>query len=257
MSSSTSAPTSAPVSPIALVTGSSRGLGRAIALKLAEQGFQIAVHYGRNEAEAQKVAAEIRALGAQAQVYGADLSTPAQAVTLVENVISDMGGLDVLVNNAGITRDGLAVRMKDEDWAAVIDTNLSSAFVASRTAIKHMMRKRTGRIINVASVVGLMGNQGQANYVASKAGLIGLTKSLAKEYGARGITVNAIAPGFIESDMTDKLPEQTKEGYLKNIPLGRFGHPEEVAALVAFLCSPEAAYISGQAIGIDGGLYPH
>ncbi|SMB95099.1 3-oxoacyl-[acyl-carrier-protein] reductase [Deinococcus hopiensis] len=242
---------------VALVTGSSRGLGRAMALSLAQAGFGVAVHYGRNQAEAEKVAEEIRALGVPVQVFGADLSAPANAGTLVESVIKEMGRLDVLVNNAGITRDTLAIRMKDEDWAAVLDTNLTSAFTASRAAIKHMMRARAGRIINVSSVVALMGNPGQANYVASKAGLIGLTKALAKEYGGRGITVNAIAPGFIASDMTAQLPDDVRQSYLASIPLGRLGQPEEVAALVTFLASDAAGYITGQAIGVDGGLYPH
>jgi len=242
---------------VALVTGSSRGLGRAIALRLAADGFDVAVHYGRNEAEARKVASEITALGRRAEVFGADLSTPANAGTLVDDVINTFGRLDVLVNNAGLTRDGLAIRMKDEDWDAVISTNLSSAFTASRAAIKHMMRARQGRIVNIASVVGLMGNPGQANYVASKAGLIGLTKALAKEYGARGITVNAVAPGFIASDMTAQLPEAVQKGYLGSIPLGRFGAPEDVAAVVAFLASAAAGYVTGQTIGVDGGLYPH
>ena len=242
---------------VALITGSSRGLGRAMALKLAQDGFDVAVHYGRNADEARKVADEAREAGVRAEVFGADLTVPANAGTLVETVIKEMGRLDVLVNNAGITRDTLAIRMKDEDWDAVIQTNLSSAFIACRAAIKHMMRARSGRIINIASVVGLTGNPGQANYVASKAGLIGLSKALAKEYGGRGITVNAVAPGFIESDMTAQLPENVQQGYLCSIPLARFGQPQEVAAVLAFLASDAAGYVTGQTIGVDGGLNPH
>lgn len=246
-----------PPQRVALVTGAGRGLGKAIALKLAADGFSVAVHYGRSSAEAEQLAEQIRTAGGAAQTFGADLSAPTNAAKLVEEIAAQMGGLHVLVNNAGITRDGLAIRMKDEDWDAVIATNLSSAFAACRAAIKIMMRSRAGRIINISSVVGLMGNPGQANYVASKAGLIGLTKALAKEYGGRNITVNAIAPGFIASDMTDALSDTQKAGYVAAIPLGRLGQAEDVAALVGFLASDAAGYITGQVIGVDGGLYPH
>ena len=242
----------------ALVTGSSRGIGRAIALELARRGYALAVHYARGEAAAREVAAEAERLGAaKVVVLGADLSERQATAELVARTASELGGLDVLVNNAGITRDGLLIRMKDDDWDAVLETNLSAVFRLTREAVKRMMKARWGRIVNVASVVGLMGNPGQANYVAAKAGLIGFTKTIAKEYGGRGITVNAVAPGFIESDMTAALPEKVQQEYLSAIPAGRFGKPEEVAELVAFLASDAAAYINGQTIAIDGGLYPH
>ena len=214
----------------------------------------MAVHYAGRESAAQDVAAEIRSSGGQASVFGADLSDRAAASSLVDRVILEFGSLEVLVNNAGITKDGLLIRMKDEDWDSVLRTNLDSAFYTCRAAIKNMMRARYGRIVNVSSIVGVQGNPGQVNYVASKAGLIGLSKALAKEYGSRGITVNAIAPGFIESDMTAELPEKVRAAYLEGIPAGRFGKPEEVAATVRFLCSSEAGYLNGQVIGVDGGM---
>ncbi len=242
----------------ALVTGSSRGIGRAVALELAARGYAVAIHYAGNEAAAQEAAAAAREAGSPlVSVHRADLSQPDAAAALIGEAKESLDGLDVLVNNAGITRDGLLIRMKDADWDEVIATNLSAVFRLTREAIKLMMKTRWGRIVNVSSIAGLMGNAGQANYAAAKAGLVGFTKSVAKEYAGRGITVNAVAPGFIESDMTDKLPEKVRAEYLAAIPAGRFGKPEEVAKLVAFLASVEAAYINGQTIVIDGGLYPH
>jgi 3-oxoacyl-[acyl-carrier protein] reductase len=242
----------------ALVTGSSRGIGKAIALELARQGYALAVHYAGNQAAAEATAAEARELGAgQVVILGADLSSPQAAQKLVADATAALGGLEVLVNNAGITRDTLLIRMKDEDWDAVIQTNLSAIFHTTREAIKLMMRSRWGRVINISSVVGILGNPGQSNYVAAKAGLIGFTRSVAREYATRGITVNAIAPGFIESDMTAKLPENVVAEYLKQIPAGRLGRPEEVAKAVAFLASDDAAYINGQTLCVDGGMTPH
>lgn len=241
-----------------LVTGSSRGIGKAIALELARRGHALAVHYAGNQGAAEATAAEARELGAkQVVVMGADLSSPQAAHKLVADASTALGGLEVLVNNAGITRDTLLIRMKDEDWDLVIQTNLSAIFHTTREAIKLMMRPRWGRVINISSVVGILGNAGQANYVAAKAGLIGFTRSVAKEYATRGITVNAIAPGFIESDMTARLPESVVAEYLKQIPAGRLGRPEEVAKAVAFLVSDDAAYINGQTLCVDGGMTPH
>ncbi len=242
----------------ALVTGSSRGIGKAIALELARRGYALAVHYAGNQAAAEVTAAEARELGAsQVVVLGADLSSPQAAQKLVADASTALGGLEVLVNNAGITRDTLLIRMKDEDWDTVIATNLSAIFHTTREAIKLMMRSKWGRVINISSVVGILGNPGQANYVAAKAGLIGFTRSVAKEYATRGITVNAVAPGFIESDMTASLPENVVAEYLKQIPAGRLGRPEEVAKAVAFLASDDAAYINGQTLCVDGGMTPH
>jgi 3-oxoacyl-[acyl-carrier protein] reductase len=239
---------------VALVTGSSRGLGRAIALELAQRGYGVAVHYVQSAGPAEAVADEVRAFGVRAEVFGADVAGAEACAVLYKDVSAAFGRVDVLVNNAGITRDTLALRMKEGDWQAVLDTNLSSAFHLSKAALRTMLREGWGRIVNVSSVVGLMGNAGQANYVAAKAGLIGLTKSLAREYGSKGVTVNAVAPGFIESDMTSKLPDELRAAYLKQIPAGRFGRPEEVATAVAFLASDDAAYINGQTLVIDGGM---
>ena len=239
---------------VVLVTGSSRGLGRAIALELSRRGHTVAVHYGRSEGPAREVAGEIEASGGRAEVFGGDVSDPEACASLVKEVTEAFGSLDILVNNAGITRDTLALRMKAEDWDAVLDTNLSGAFHLAKAALRGMLRSQWGRIVNISSVVGIRGNVGQANYVASKAGLIGLTKALAFEYAAKGVTVNAVAPGFIASDMTAELADDLKESYLSLIPAGRFGEPHEVAAAVAFLASEDAAYVNGQTLTVDGGM---
>lgn len=237
-----------------LVTGSSRGLGRAMALDFGRAGYRVAVHYARSEGPAEEVAEAVRAAGGEAAVFGADVSSAAACQTLIKEVTGKLGGLDILVNNAGITSDGLVLRMKEEAWSSVLETNLSGAFHLSKAALRGMLKNSWGRIINISSVVGVRGNAGQANYVAAKAGLIGLTKALAREYGAKGVTVNAVAPGFIESDMTAELSEDLKQGYLDEIPAGRFGRPEEVAALVSFLAGETASYINGQTVTVDGGM---
>lgn len=242
---------------VALITGSSRGLGKAMALEFGRLGYKVAVHYARSEGPAQDVAIEIRDAGGEASVFSADVSSADACASLVKSVITEMGSLDVLVNNAGITKDTLALRMKENDWTSVLDTNLSSAFYLSKTALRGMLKNNWGRIINISSVVGIMGNVGQANYVAAKAGLIGLTKALAKEYAGKGVTVNAIAPGFIESDMTANLAEDLKAAYIAQIPVGRLGQASEVAKVVAFLASTDASYVNGQTLAVDGGMVMH
>jgi 3-oxoacyl-[acyl-carrier protein] reductase len=240
---------------VALVTGASRGIGASIALELAESGAVIAVNYYPGcEDDAASVVARIESAGSHAVAFPGDVSDPASCTALVEAVVSEMGALDILVNNAGITRDGLMVRMSDEDWAAVISTNLSGVFYMTRAAGKVMMKARTGAIVNIASVVGMMGNAGQANYSAAKAGVIGLTKTTARELSSRGVRCNAVAPGFIETDMTAKLPDSVREALAGQIALGRLGSPADVASAVAFLASDEASYVTGQVLAIDGGM---
>jgi 3-oxoacyl-[acyl-carrier protein] reductase len=229
----------------ALVTGASRGIGRAIAAELADAGAAVVVSYRSGAEEAEALAEQIGGRAVQA-----DVSDPDSARTLVE----DAGDLDVLVNNAGVTRDGLLVRMSDEDWETVIDTNLASCFYTSRAAVRGMMRKRSGVIVNVSSIVGLRGNWGQTNYAASKAGIIGFTKSLARELGSRNVRANVVVPGYVTTRLTDALPEEATSAMLENTPLGRLGDPEDVAGAVRFLCSEEASFITGAVLRVDGGL---
>jgi len=237
---------------VALVTGASRGIGRAIALKLAEAGWRV-VGTATSEAGAAGITEALNAHGGRGIVLNVTEGAAAQAA--VDEIVAREGGLHLLVNNAGITRDGLSMRMKDDDWDAVLDTNLKAVFRLARAVTKPMMKQRSGRIVNITSVVGASGNAGQANYAAAKAGVAGLTRSLARELGSRNITVNCIAPGFIATDMTDVLPEAQKAALLAQIPLGRLGSPDEIAAAVAFLASPGAAYITGTELHVNGGMY--
>jgi 3-oxoacyl-[acyl-carrier protein] reductase len=241
---------------VALVTGASRGIGRAVALKLAERGAKVAVNYylSADAAQAEEVAQQIRSQGGECLLVQGDVSQPADVERMVQAAQQAFGRIDILVNNAGITRDTLILRMSEEDWDEVQNTNLRGAFLCTRAVLRSMMRQRWGRIINISSVAGIMGNAGQANYSAAKAGLIGLTKATAREIGSRNITVNAVAPGFIQTDMTKDLPESLQQEALQRIVLGRPGTPEDVAGAVAFLACDEASYITGQVLAIDGGL---
>ena len=239
---------------IAVVTGASRGIGRAIAIRLAGEGATVVINYNGSKEKAEEVKQEIEGAGGKAAVCQCNVADFDQCQAFIQKVIDEFGRIDILVNNAGITRDGLLMKMSEEDFDQVIETNLKGAFHTIRFASRQMLRQKSGRIINLSSVVGVTGNAGQANYAASKAGVIGLTKSAARELASRGITVNAIAPGFIETDMTSVLSEKVKEGAAAGIPLGAFGKPEDVAAAAAFLASDGAGYITGQVLHVDGGM---
>ncbi|HET6477594.1 MAG TPA: 3-oxoacyl-[acyl-carrier-protein] reductase [Dehalococcoidales bacterium] len=236
---------------VAIVTGSARGIGREIALRLAEAGANIVIS---DIAGAESAAEEIKKMGRRSLAVTADVSSAADVANLVEKTAGELGRIDILVNNAGIARDQLLLRMSDEDWEVVLNVNLKSVFLCTRAVLRPMIKQRWGRIISISSIVGIVGNPGQANYASSKAGIIGFTKTIAREVGSRGITVNAIAPGFIVSKMTDQLSEEQKGEMLKRIPLGSLGTPRDVAEAVAFLASEEARYITGQVLGVDGGL---
>jgi 3-oxoacyl-[acyl-carrier protein] reductase len=239
---------------IALVTGAAQGIGRDIALALAADGADVAICDVNLEA-AQKTAGDIEAKGRKSLPLKANVAASAEVTSMIDQVVEKFGRIDILVNNAGITRDGLILRMKDEDWDLVLDINLKGSFLCTKAALKYMSKQRGGTIINIASIVGAMGNAGQANYVASKAGLIGLTKTIAREYANRGVTANAVAPGFIDTAMTQALSDTVKQELAKQIPLGKLGTPEDVANAVRFLASPWASYITGQVIHVNGGMY--
>ncbi|CAN5889824.1 3-oxoacyl-[acyl-carrier-protein] reductase [soil metagenome] len=241
--------------PVAIITGGTRGIGLAIAHRLAKDGYDLVLSYRGDAQVASSAQQELESYGRGLLIVASDVSKADDAGALIETSISKFGRIDALINNAGITRDTLIMRMSEDDWDAVLTTNLKGAFLCSKAAIRPMLRQRSGRIVNLTSVVGLVGNAGQANYAAAKAGLIGLTKSVAKEVGSRGITVNAVAPGFIDTRLTEVLPQEMKDTLLKNIPLGRLGTPDDVSGAVSFLLSPDASYITGHVLTIDGGLF--
>lgn len=239
---------------VAVVTGASRGIGRAIALKLADEGAKVVVNYSGSQAKAEEVVAVIQENGGEAIAVQGSVSKTEEVTALMDAAVKTFGSLDILVNNAGITRDNLLMRMKEDEWDDVLDTNLKGVFLCTKAVTRQMMKQRAGRIINISSIVGVAGNAGQANYVAAKAGVIGLTKTTAKELASRNILVNAIAPGFIETEMTDQLPDDIKQGMLTQIPLAKLGQPEDIAKAVVFLASDDANYMTGQTLHIDGGM---
>ncbi|WP_102262164.1 3-oxoacyl-[acyl-carrier-protein] reductase [Mesobacillus jeotgali] len=239
---------------VALVTGASRGIGREIALELAREGASVAVNYAGSESKALEVVDEIKAMGRDAFAIQADVSNSESVTDMTKETIERFGKVDILVNNAGITKDNLLMRMKESEWDDVININLKGVFLCTKAVTRQMMKQRSGRIINISSIVGVSGNPGQANYVAAKSGVIGLTKTTAKELSSRGITVNAVAPGFITTDMTDKLNEDVKTEMLKQIPLARLGEPKDIARTVIFLASEDSAYMTGQTLHVDGGM---
>ncbi|HLH80641.1 MAG TPA: 3-oxoacyl-[acyl-carrier-protein] reductase [Chthonomonas sp.] len=240
---------------VAIVTGASRGIGKAIALELANEGAKVVVNYNRNAASAEEIVKTLLEAGKEAVALQANVADASQVEKLVQSTVERFGRVDILINNAGVTRDKLVMRMSEEDWDTVLNTNLKGAFLCSRAVAPIFLRQRSGVIVNISSVIGKVGGPGQANYSASKAGLIGLTKSLAKELGSRNIRVNAIAPGFIETEMTEVLKPEQREAALKQIPLARFGDSREVARVAVFLCSDDASYIHGEVITVDGGLF--